>query len=308
MQVKCRWCGALHWMNEKLSDSLTTNPIFGLCCNRGKVVLPLLQHPPQTLKALLDDDDRQAKEFRENIWKYNRAFAFTSLQVTEDHSVNDRRRGLPVFRIQGELHHRSGPLFPTTSDRSPVYAQLYFHDPQAALEHRRRQNSGLDPDTLSTLQNMLLNHHQYVPIYRHAYEILDRYDPDDDVSIRLRVSPGDDHRRYNLPTANEVAVILPGVDGDNTQHTQRDIVLQRHMGSLQIINDLHPAYVPLYYVLLFPYGENGWHPGLKLRSPDNGRVVAKRLTDTVRRLSIARSRHGIFCVTVWRTSPSALHS
>jgi len=75
-------------------------------------------------------------------------------------------------------------------------------------------------------------------------------------------------------------MILPGVEGDNMQLSQHDIVLQNCAGGLQIINDLHPAYVPLYYVLLFPYGENGWHPTLKLRSPDSGRVVAKCLTRT----------------------------
>ena len=91
MEVKCWWCGALHWMNEKLSHSTTSSPVFGLCCNSGKVVLPILRELPRTLKALLERNDRQGKDFRENIWKYNSAFAFTSLQVTEDHSVNERR-------------------------------------------------------------------------------------------------------------------------------------------------------------------------------------------------------------------------
>ena len=77
MEVKCRWCGALHWMGEKISNSLESNPLFGLCCNSGKVVLPTLRDPPGVLKALLEDNDRQAKDFRENIWKYNHAFAFT---------------------------------------------------------------------------------------------------------------------------------------------------------------------------------------------------------------------------------------
>jgi hypothetical protein len=57
MDVKCPWCGALHWMNEKLSHSSRTNPIFGLCCDSGKVVLPVLQDPPRPLKALLEGND-----------------------------------------------------------------------------------------------------------------------------------------------------------------------------------------------------------------------------------------------------------
>jgi len=227
--------------------------------------------------VLFEGNSRQSKEFRENIWKYNRAFAFTSLKVTEDHSVNEGHRGPPVFRIQGELYHRGGCLTPA-SNRPPTYAQLYIYDSQAALEHRCQQNSGLDANTLQNLQDMLLEHHPYASIYHHAYEILKDYDVGDDVSIRLRVAPGRDRRRYNLPTADEVAVILPGDSGEKTQISRRDIVLQLRAGGLQTISDLHPAYVPLYYVLLFPYGENGWHPELKLHSRSG--QPAKRLTQT----------------------------
>jgi hypothetical protein len=78
----------------------------------------------------------------------------------------------------------------------------------------------------------------------------------------------------------EVTVILPGVDGDNTQLSQCDIMLQNRVGGLQIISDLHPAYVLLYYVLLFPYGENGWHPALTYGGPSNADSTAKHLTQT----------------------------
>jgi len=196
MDVRCRQCKALHWMDERLKQSASSNPVFGLCCNSGKVILRVLRDPPQNLKNLLECDDRQGKDFRENIWKYNRAFAFTSLYVTEDHSVNEGHRGPPVFRIQGELHHRGGPLSPA-SDCPPSYAQLYFYDPHAALEHRCQQNSGLYRDTLRILQNMLLSHHRYVPMYCHAYEILKHYNPDDDISMSFRVTATHDRRRFN---------------------------------------------------------------------------------------------------------------
>jgi hypothetical protein len=119
-----------------------------------------------------------------NITVLLRSRPFIRLHVNEDHSVNEHHQGPPVFRIQGELHHRGGPLFPA-ADRPPTYAQLYFYDSQAALEHCCLQISGLNPDKLRILQDMLLKHHQYVAIYHHTYEILEHYDPDDDISIRL---------------------------------------------------------------------------------------------------------------------------
>ena len=148
------------------------------------------------------------------------------------------------------------------------------------LEHRHQQNSGLDPEILCTLQHMLLENNQYAIMYRHAYEILQRYDSINDISIRLRVTATHNHQRYNLPTINEVAVILPGIDGVSTDANERDIILENRAGGLQIINDLHPAYVPLYYVLLFPYGENGWHPALRLQSSNNNNTLPRRLTQT----------------------------
>jgi hypothetical protein len=111
------------------------------------------------------------------------------------------------------------------------------------------------------LQDMLLQHHQYTPIFKHAHEILCDYNgPADDAEVRLRVAPGLDKRRYNLPTADEVAVILPGMQSK----APRDIVLRNRAGPLYRISDLHPAYAPLQYPLLFPRGENGWHPDMVL--------------------------------------------
>lgn len=45
------------------------------------------------------------------------------------------------------------------------------------------------------------------------------------MSIRLRIMPGQDQRRYNLPTSDEVAAILPG---DGTAPERRDIILRSH--------------------------------------------------------------------------------
>jgi hypothetical protein len=62
--------------------------------------------------------------------------------------------------------------------------------------------------------------------------------------------------RYNLPTTQEIVAIIPR-DGSE-ELSPRDIKVQLCNGGIQHILDLHQAYIPLHFVLLFPYGEPGW--------------------------------------------------
>ena len=61
-------------------------------------------------------------------------------------------------------------------------------------------------------------------------------------------------RQFNQPTAPEVAAILPEGELPNL----RDIVMETYQGELKHISELHGAYDPLQYPLLFPHGEFGW--------------------------------------------------
>ncbi len=140
MNIECPHCKGLHWLNERIAASSASRPAFGMCCNHGKIALPSLQPPPPELSVLLTGSDVRAKNFKENICAYNRAFAFTSLGVKEDHSIN-QGNGPPVFRIQGELAHWSGTLLPEPG-HSPVYAQLYIYDPSTAVGYRMANNNG----------------------------------------------------------------------------------------------------------------------------------------------------------------------
>jgi len=45
----------------------------------------------------------------------------------------------------------------------------------------------------------------------------------------------------------------------------RDVVLRARGGRLEQISQNSPSYSALYYVLLFPKGENGWHPRIPIR-------------------------------------------
>jgi hypothetical protein len=123
----------------------------------------------------------------------------------------------------------------------------------------------MDPMELS--QSLLNANHHYAAIYKQAHEILTKYPDADNASIRLRVDPSQDHHCYNLPTADEVAIIILG---DGEQATDgRDIVLRNHQNGLQQVSDGHPAYDCLHYVLLFPHGEHGWHYSIRSLSLDS---------------------------------------
>ncbi|KDR65039.1 hypothetical protein GALMADRAFT_82350 [Galerina marginata CBS 339.88] len=261
MDVKCEYCGALHWLDERISKSSKCSPKFGMCCFSGKINLPKLENPPQELMGFLTGMDDASKKFRSNIRRYNNALAMTSVGVKQDHAINQQGGGPWLFKIQGKLSHFAGSLLP--ADNHPKYAQLYIYDPVEALNHRMAHdaNAQLDRQTMQVLQDMLYRRHPGVELYKQAYELTRNMNPEDQCNIALRFDCATDRRRYNLPTATEIAVILPG-DGDQPTDT-RDIILRRRGGGDNVrISEMHPFYHALHYVLLFPTGQLGWHPRL----------------------------------------------
>jgi len=72
-----------------------------------------------------------------------------------------------------------------------------------------------------------------------------------------------DQRTYNLPTAEEMAVIIPE-EGVHHAIDNKDVVLWAKEGRLECISQNSSSYVALYYVLLFPKGENWWHPRIPI--------------------------------------------
>ena len=88
----------------------------------------------------------------------------------------------------------------------------------------------------------------------------------ENVSIRLTANENHDQCRWNLPTADEVAVVILG---DGTQsYGRRDVVIRRRDGPLRRISDGSPMYEYLQYPFLFIHGEDGYHYNLQI-SPSN---------------------------------------
>ena len=180
----------------------------------------------------------------------------TSLGVQEE--LTYHAGGPYCFKIQGQLHHKIGALLPQQQSDTPRFAQLWILDPEEALRHRQELNPQLNHDLLLILNEIIFNTAQnpFVRLYSSACEIFRKEAVNNDqYKIRLVLNESVDLRRYNLPTTNEIAVLIPFEVGE--QPRRRDIILRYRGGGLQQISDISPLYLPLHYVLLCPRGEPG---------------------------------------------------
>ncbi|TFK83719.1 hypothetical protein K466DRAFT_455289, partial [Polyporus arcularius HHB13444] len=284
MNVVCSHCSALHWYDESLSNSSRRNPKFGVCCLQGQVSLPLPSLPPQPLRDLMNGAHPRSRHFMENIRRYNMALAFASTGV---HTREQITTGPYSFVLHGEINHRIGSLVPSANLNGVVpaasYAQLYIYDPQAATDVRRGNNilSGLDSNIMAELHDLMTRVNPLVQVYKMTYEwfMAQPAEQCNMLHARIVLQPTEDPRRYNLPTAQEIAAIIPGSGENENVDKHRQIILRLKGGPLQEISHLNPLYAPLHYVLLFPRGEQGWHLTIPSNAGPNGNVRAEHVTE-----------------------------
>lgn len=117
---------------------------------------------------------------------------------------------------------------------------------------------------------MLAQFNPYVHSYVQASKFI-QDNPTTDFRLQIFQDKNLDKRRYNRPTADEVAAIIVGADTEQ-YNTKREICLYKHGSNntynLQIISDSNSSYDPLHYVLMFPYGDSGWtFQAYPLRNP-----------------------------------------
>ncbi|KAI0685638.1 hypothetical protein BC835DRAFT_1289763, partial [Cytidiella melzeri] len=273
MDVLCLHCGAKHWMDKRIQASSKTHPEFGRCCHHNQVQLPSIEEPPHCLRALFTGTDPQSMDFREHICQYNAALVFTSFNVNMQ-NINTGGRGPWIWKMGYQLYHQTGSLL-SLEGRRPTYAQLIFYDSREALDERMGRNCNLRRDTMELLQNILFESHRYTRVYQHALQVLEDHDVED-ISVWLIADPIYDQRWYNLPTTDEVAVI---VCGDKNQVVDsRNIILRCCSGLMQRINDTHPTYAPLHYVLLFPWGSREWTYTRRLCSTEGSERTHTQMT------------------------------
>src|SRR5271169_3549864 len=77
--VLCTFCGAGHWIEERVQSSTTLSPKFSTSCESGVVIMDKFDDPPQPLYSLLMDSTPcifPCYIFIDNEWQYNSARTF----------------------------------------------------------------------------------------------------------------------------------------------------------------------------------------------------------------------------------------
>ncbi|KAG5133615.1 hypothetical protein JHK82_024803 [Glycine max] len=126
-------------------------------------------------------------------------------------------------------------------------------------------------DIIIGIKNMLDTHNRYAQKFRMSRDKL-HSSAVCDLKLKLISGRQSDGRLYNLPNATEVATLIIG---DEHIVNNRDIIIEKQTSMLQRINELHPAYLPLQYPLLYPHGEDGYRPNI-LHKDNPHSQVAKR--------------------------------
>ena len=96
-----------------------------------------------------------------------------------------------------------------------------------------------------------------------------------------------DQRRYNLPRANEVAAVFVGENGDVPKY--RRVAIHPRGQNLQTISILHAHCDSMTYPILFPCGDEGWHPELEKANQSRNRKRVSMLQFYSYRLAVRQT-------------------
>ncbi|UYV62913.1 hypothetical protein LAZ67_2002437 [Cordylochernes scorpioides] len=139
---------------------------------------------------------------------------------------------MPTFKVQGQVYHRIGSVLPPLNSDTPNYSQHSFRFSSSEIVVQ------------SILKDMLHRHNPYVHLFKASIEKMPS--PDYKLVIKAdKAPPGHHPRTFNVPTINEVAIVIVQENCD-----RREIVLSKRGSSEQRINEFHRSYDALQYPLV----------------------------------------------------------
>ncbi|KAG7583611.1 Nucleic acid-binding OB-fold [Arabidopsis suecica] len=244
-------------MSESCCSRLYIDPIF------YELDIPIY------LRSFEDTSSDEEDVMMERLRRTNRCDGH--LWMCYDKSM-PKGKGPAMFRLQGGNYHQIGGLKPAAGDYAK-YSQLYIVDTETEVKDRasvigKGKNQSLplgkkklNKELIEAIIKMLNESNPYVKKFRSARE---RFQSNDDEPFHMHIiadRQGVDGRQYIMPTAGEVAALIPG--DFIPDMPVRDIILEKSSnGRLKRISQIQISYLALQYPLIFCYGEDGYRPAM----------------------------------------------
>eukprot|EP00112_Aurelia_sp_Birch-Aquarium-sp1_P000744 Seg10723.2 transcript_id=Seg10723.2/GoldUCD/mRNA.D3Y31 product="hypothetical protein" protein_id=Seg10723.2/GoldUCD/D3Y31 len=270
MSGRCPNCNARFFPQEK-----TTRGQYTKCCRQGKVHLPPIAQPSENIKQLFSGDSPDSPHFKTHVRQYNASLGMASWNAP---IVQHPAGGPRVVTIHGQAYHLTSPPEPQPGE-PPKFAQLYILDTRQAIQERLQlpENAQLRPHVLQQLQDELMTVNPYAHDFRYMGEVMQEQRElaaargEQPKPVRMIIPDKRDRdRRYDQPSATEIAAVYIGEEGEPPNPSHRDIAIypQRERRTIQI-SAISPHTDPMTYTILFSHGESGWQPGL-LQTDEHG--------------------------------------
>ncbi|EFO90980.1 hypothetical protein CRE_27833 [Caenorhabditis remanei] len=307
MSLQCSSCKALHFEGE-----MPQSKMFNSCCRHGLVELPMFETFPKELHELYIGSTPEAIEFRKNLRSYNNSLAMGCMKA----QLDVPRGGPYTFRLHGQVYHLIGPLHPADG-QDHVFAQVFILDTEDAAEElaNRKINRMCSKELFKTLIEILNKYNPFVKSLKMMKEMEEEEETlarsqnreVQDIRMVFREGKKFNPHRYQLPTANEVAVVFVG-DEDEIPG-RREITVYQRSGKLQNLRDTDKETDPLCYPLLFIDGRYGWHIDCKRKKEQDGGEVKMSTREfyayylhvrpSFNPLHYAKKLFQQFCVDIW---------
>ncbi|CAN1125399.1 ATP-dependent DNA helicase PIF1 [Linum perenne] len=152
----------------------------------------------------------------------------------------------------------------------PKFAQMFVFDTANEIKHRMNSFpsdiNDISEQIIKELKDMFDEHNVLVKVFRYARDRLNA-DGVENVKIKLTGNRSSDRREYDLPTIDELAILIVDETGEDTYHP--DIVVQHISNEMERLSFFHPSLMALQYPILFPHGEDGWHSNIMLSNTNH---------------------------------------
>ncbi|XP_054287814.1 uncharacterized protein LOC129003542 [Macrosteles quadrilineatus] len=284
--IACVHCGAVHFLKERVQNRIHPNS-FGDCCLHGRIEQPAPEFPNE-LALLYTKQHRLAKQFHDKIRNISACFAFSSFNVADDRTFNSK--GIYTFTAGRQVYHKlnlaAQPVSNSEGDlERPRYGQMYFIDPETAVAERMNEpmNQGINQELIQILEEIMRSQNPFSQAFTMMREIVEENNQRAEalgvqpphVHLLFAERAGDDSRRFNSPTYNEVAAVIT-LHADQSI-PENEMVIKERGKQLITLKNIDSRVEPFTYPLLYPKGTFGFTVGLPLKTPYASRAHMTRM-------------------------------